>query len=641
MASLMVTVHRPNEISLFGTRYPIIGSVEPIRVDPFPEKQVTGDISKEDSTIDSTWIFVGNQTGGIGVLEMLEQKDSDRCWFSTCWIQSNGHLLLPALVTSTTNPTTDSSPNATIEYNNLQYCAFGTALHRWSEGANSWGSSLGSLVATPTDIIVHKNKLYLATDSDFNRYDGTTLTTGVALSGSVKASRYFVEWDEKLFRIANDGTFEWTIDEGVTWPASAVSDLPEGSFNGLHIGRNAGDDFVIYLGTTFGTLALDFDGNKWVQTELTWPQHEYAGAGSTRFQDASYIPSGMHINKYRAVEGRVTNIGLDRNDGVPEANRGNTIALLSGHREMYNLIDASSPDAQELMSGGSASPGMSVYGNIQIYDNVGASLVARYIQQDQLNDDKRDGAWSIIYAAETSGLPAKCMSVSTADGQYRLWFGIEDAMKYVDLQRDISNPTQIDGFRFDNVRGGEHLTARFDADKATAGKLARRVRCYVTDTSTTEYVKIYYRVNDYTSWTLMTNSSFTDGQIDSDGEHLFSFSNDAGTEFDAIQFKVELYSGLSSRSPDMRWARLEYLKQRDPVFGFGVRVDCVKNYRHSTGKSRRAAILNALDTGTLGEAAWMDAGTTETHRVRVEQYKGAEVGGKKSHGLYDLVLIAP
>ena len=91
----------------------------------------------------------------------------------------------------------------------------------------------------------------------------------------------------------------------------------------------------------------------------------------------------------------------------------------------------------------------------------------------------------------------------------------------------------------------------------------------------------------------------------------------------------------------MRWARLEYLKQRDPVFGFGVRVDCVKNYRHSTGKSRRAAILNALDTGTLGEAAWMDAGTTETHRVRVEQYKGAEVGGKKSHGLYDLVLIAP
>ena len=76
MADLVVTVHRLNEISLFGTRYPIVGSVDSIRIDPFPEKQVTGDISKEDSAIDSTWIFVGNQTGGIGlvlIVKFLEQ----------------------------------------------------------------------------------------------------------------------------------------------------------------------------------------------------------------------------------------------------------------------------------------------------------------------------------------------------------------------------------------------------------------------------------------------------------------------------------------------------------------------------------------------------------------------------------------
>ena len=77
------------------------------------------------------------------------------------------------------------------------------------------------------------------------------------------------------------------------------------------------------------------------------------------------------------------------------------------------------------------------------------------------------------------------------------------------------------------------------------------------------------------------------------------------------------------------------------MFGFSVTIDCIKNYRHTTGKSRRTAILAALETGTLGEAAWMDAGSTETHRVRVDQYKGTEAGGRKSHGLYDLVLIAP
>jgi hypothetical protein len=640
MADLVVTVHRLNEISLFGTRYPIVGSVDSIRIDPFPEKQVTGDISKEDSAIDSTWIFVGNQTGGIGVLEMLEEKDADRCWFSDCWIQTNGHLLLGALVTSTTNPSS-AEPAVTIEYNNLQYCAFGSALYSWSEGAQTWGSSLGSLVSTPTDVIVHKNKMYLACGSDFNRYDGSTLTTGAALASPAKESRYFVEWDDKLFTIANDGTLRWTIDEGVTWITSATSDLPSGSFNGLHVGRNAADDFVIYLGTTFGTLALDFDGNKWVQTELTWPQHEYAGQGSIPFEDASYITAGMTTRKYRAVEGRSPNVGLDRNDGLPEANRGNTISLRAGHREMYNLVDATSPETQDLFPAGGSSPGSGVYGDVQIYDSTGASIVARYINQEPLNDPQRDGAWSVVYAAANAGLPARCMSVSTADGNYRLWFGIEETMKYVDLQRDLRNPTEIDGFKFDNVRGGEHLTPRFDADKATAGKLARRVRVSVTDTSTTEYIKMYYRIDAYTAWTNMTNSTFADGQIDTDGEHEFSFSSDAGTEFDAIQFKVELYSGNSSRSPDMRWARLEYLKQRDPVFGFSVTIDCIKSYRHTTGKSRRTAILAALETGTLGEAAWMDAGSTETHRVRVDQYKGTEAGGRKSHGLYDLVLIAP
>jgi hypothetical protein len=633
----MVTVHRPNEISLFGTRYPMIGTVKSVRIPDFAEKQVTGDISKEDSVVDSTWVFVGNQTGGIGVLEMLEKKDTDRCFFSTCWIQTNGHLLLGALVTSTTNPTSDSEPEVTIEYVNAQYCAFGTALHQWSEGSESWGTSIGALVQVPTDVILHKNKIYFASGTDFNRYDGSTLTTGATLAGSAKAARFFVEWDDKLFRLANDGIFEWTHDEGATWYASATTDLPTASFTGLFVGENAAGDLIIYMNTQFGTFGLDFDGNKWLATQLTWPQHEFGGQGSTQFEDATYIPSGMKINKYRPGDRRVIDVGLDRDDGTPEAQRGNTIALVPGHRELYNLVDATSAATQNLFPG---SQGFTS-GDVQIYDNVGASLVARYRRVPPLNDPNRDGAWSVIYTADTAGLPAKCMAVSTSDGFYRLWFGIEETMKYISLQRDINNPLEIDGFLFDAARGGEHLTSRFDADKATTSKTARRVRGRVENCTTTEYVIIYYRINADTTWTKMTSDTYTDGQVDANGEFSMDFEDEAGAEFDSIQFKVELYSGSNTLSPDLRYARLEYLKQRDPVYGYRVRVDAQRNYRNSTGKSRRAALKTANLTKTLGQFAFMNAGESETFRVRVQEYEGVEIGGRYSQGVYDLLLLAP
>ncbi|MCH8970360.1 MAG: hypothetical protein IIA66_14735, partial [Planctomycetes bacterium] len=133
-------------------------------------------------------------------------------------------------------------------------------------------------------------------------------------AATAHSSRYFAEWDDKLFTLDNDGQLSYTFDEGVTWENNAKSDLPAGSFNGLWVGRNADDRFVINMATSVGAFALDFDRAVWVRTEMTWPQHEFGGQGAIAFEDASYVPTGLRLQKHRPGDPEVKNVGLDRDD---------------------------------------------------------------------------------------------------------------------------------------------------------------------------------------------------------------------------------------------------------------------------------------------------------------------------------------
>jgi hypothetical protein len=154
----MVSVHRKNEISLFGTFFKIVGPVEPVLASQFAQKQVIGDYTKESELIASSWI-TSDQREGIGIKDMEEVRDANRAWFSTAWLNTKGHRTLPRLVTATTNPT-GSDPLILIEFNNVMYCAFGTAVYTWTEGTSTWTTASHTLPANPTDAIVYKNKLY-------------------------------------------------------------------------------------------------------------------------------------------------------------------------------------------------------------------------------------------------------------------------------------------------------------------------------------------------------------------------------------------------------------------------------------------------------------------------------------------------
>ena len=621
----MSSVFRTREISLFNVFYPIIGSVSPTLVSTWPQKLITGDYNKDSESIQSSWI-ISDQRGGIGIKDGEEVKDANRCWWSTCELGYKGHLVLPALATDLGNPT-GADAAVIIEYANEQYVAFGTSVRKWNEGTAAFGSSLVTLAGTPTDGLVHKSKLYFAMGTDFERFDGTTWTDGATLSAAAKAARYLVEWDGKLFALDNTGQLRYSSDEGVTWTNSALGTLPAGYYTSLFVYRDVAGDVVVYMGTKEGLYALDFTNSKWIETELALPFHDYNGKGAQWWRDAAYVPSGLAVYKYVTSNPAVVSLtGPDRDYGLPSTYRGSIIKLLRGHNALYAFVDATSELTRDQYLCGDDE-----YGDLVFYDNEGYSAILRWDEQ----------GWGVVYLSGAATTPLTAGAVSTADDIYRLWFGLDSKVFYIPLQVSIQNPLEIADYVF--AASAEHISPWFDADNAVIDKLATLVTAYAKETSATEYIKISYGLNyDDNTWTLLTSDTFTDGQIDSDGEAEFTLASLAGVAFKSIRFKVELARGSTTTvSPDLRWLRLSYIKLLTPKWGFSVRVDCSRNYRFKTAKSLLSSLKTALETQTLGAFQFKDGNGSETHYCRIATMNGVEVGGKKSEGVFDVQLIAP
>jgi hypothetical protein len=626
----MANVFRKGEVSLNGTFYPYEGKIQKFNAADFEERQVFGDYTKDDQEIASVYIPISDQRGGLGVYDAKEQEHADRFLWSTAETGIDGHLLLPPLVTSTTNPTT-ADPGVGCEYNNELYWAFGAAAYKWAEGSSTWGSSLVTLNATPTFCIVHKSKLYFASDIDFDRFDGTSWTDGAAL-GSAQPSRYFVEWDGKLFSLDNTGQLDYTIDEGVTWITSAKSNLADGSFNSLFVYRNAAGAFTIHLGTKVGMFALDFDTATWIETDLEMPFHDFACLGANRWYGSAYIPNGGAI--IRATAGmplELTPVGPDQDYGLLSRYRGNIIKVIPGQSHLFALIDATSALAQDVW----LASFQHSYGNVTIQDNVGFSAL---LKSDSLASDQV-GRWSVVYLSGSAALAAKDAVIATADGKYRLWFAMDNKVYWTALKLTKTNPLEDSDHEFG--LSSEHITSWFDADNAVSSKLAARIVGYVTAASSTEYIKVSYGTDyDDDTWTLLTNTSFSDGQIDSSGEAEFTLASGEGVQFRAIRFKVEHARGTASTkvSPDLHWLRLEYVKQLEPRYGFGIRLNCTRNYRLVKASTLLANLETAESTKTLMNFQPND---TDSHNVRILPLRRFEKGARKREGIFDAMLVAP
>lgn len=105
-------VIKDNEVFLGSNHYKIVGAIRPNYFSAFPQKLITGDYDYANQQLLSAWI-TNDQRGGIGIEEMDESVDTDRCWFSELILGYRRHLTLPRLGTAITSPTASRVPTIT------------------------------------------------------------------------------------------------------------------------------------------------------------------------------------------------------------------------------------------------------------------------------------------------------------------------------------------------------------------------------------------------------------------------------------------------------------------------------------------------------------------------------------------------
>ena len=636
-------VESPNEISLTGGYYPIARPVQSVLSSIYPAKVVIGDTTK-DSQARTSVIAWSDWRGGIGVNRMETGGDVNRAWWSTCQLRYKNHLILPGLdndakANKTSTSLTDPSIGAIGELASEIYVAWNGStsedakIYKYNNASDVWGSALATPSDQVTDTVTWRTLAgetflvfahYDSSGSGYTRFDGTTWTEDTT------DSQYVAAWDDRLWGISYTGQLWYSIVAG-TEVNDAKLPLPAGSVTGLFVARDAGGEPILYASTKKGLFAHDSANSKFIQTELTIPNHPHAGKGTIRWRDSIYMPAGLGVYKYiNQAGGAVLAVtGPDRDDGVPTNQRGTIKFMTGSHNELFAGLDAST--APNITSGDSIPyQWQSHHGSMVIDDDTGYSTILGY----------DDMGWETKWTASSAGRSLQALTVSDAYDEYRMWWGFNGEIKFMKIPSDIINPSFVSDFEF--AASGTHETPWFNAGQAEVDKLALKLRVEVQDASSTETVAVEYATDYAESYTSL-------GTITSDGITSYTFGSSAGTAFRAIKFKLSLARttntgtvNYTKKTPDVVSTTLEWRKKLPSKWGHQVQVDINKEYKGKSPKDLRAALLSAIESTTLVEFTFRDdSGGTRNYYVDVASATGMEYTGTDERGISTINLVEP
>ena len=636
-------VEASNEISLNGVYYPIARPVQSVLSSIYPAKVVIGDTTK-DSQARTSVIAWSDWRGGIGVNRMETGGDVNRAWWSTCQLRYKNHLILPGLdndakANKTSTSLTDPSIGAIGELSSEIYVAWNGStseaakIYKYNNASDVWGSALATPSDQVTDTVTWRTLAgetflifahYDANGSGYTRFDGSTWTEDAT------DSQYVAAWDDRLWGISYAGQLWYSIVAG-TEVNDAKLPLPAGSVTGLFVARDAGGEPILYAATKKGLFAHDAANSKFIQTELTIPNHPHAGKGTIRWRDSIYMPAGLGVYKYiNQAGGAVLAVtGPDRDDGVPTNQRGTIKFMTGSHNELFAGLDAST--APNITSGDSIPyQWQSHHGSMVIDDDTGYSTILGY----------DDMGWETKWTASSAGRSLQSLTVSDAYDEYRMWWGFNGEIKFMKIPSDIINPSFVSDFEF--AASGVHETPWFNAGQAEVDKLALKLRVEVQDASSTETVAVEYATDYAESYTSL-------GTITSDGITSYTFGSSAGTAFRAIKFKLSLARttntgtvNYTKLTPDVVSTTLEWRKKLPSKWGHQVQVDINKEYKGKSPKDLRAALLSAIESTTLVEFTFRDdSGGTRNYHVDVASATGMEYTGTDERGISTISLVEP
>ena len=647
-----------NEIYLDGVYYPTTRPIRSTLASIYPAKVVIGDTTK-DSQLRTSIIVWSDHRGGIGINRMEGAGGVNRAWFSTSQLRYKNHLVLPGLATETTTPT-HSIDGATIGAINTladEVYAFwnGSAsvspiLYKYNNNTGSWGSALTqSAVDQVTDSVVYaapSGTTYLV----FAHYDANGSGITYSADGSTwktdanQGARFLTVWDERLWAITNAGRL-WYIAGNLDTDSSVDNDevldaqlpVPSGSITKLFVARNAMGIPIIYAATTHGLFAHNADNARWEDTQMDFPVHPDNGKGTVRWRDSVYYPSGNGIYKY--INGNnsavITIVGPDKDDGLPAGYRGAIRHMAGSHNELLVGIDASAAPST-ISSTSFPYQWISHHGARTMSPDSGNSSILGYNEM----------GWEVKWASETGGKGFDAMHVSDAYSEYRVWWGHNDIIHFMDLPKDIINPSEVSEFAY--AETSTHETPWFNAGQSEVDKLALNLRIEAQDLTTNEKVKVQY-ATDYaeTYTTAVTLDSSTMGAAS--GTYTYTFGSNLGAGFRAIKFKLTLYrdtattTGLEKfNTPDVVSLTLEYRKKLAAKWGHTIDIDINNEYKGNDPKGMRAALISAIESTLLVEFTFRDdSGGTRNYYVDVVSAQGMEFTGHDERGSTTIQVVEP
>ena len=676
-------VETTNEISLGGVYYPIVRPVQSVLASIYPSKVVIGDTSKDSQTRTSV-IAWSDWRGGIGIDRMEEGRDVNRAWWSDCQLRYKNHLILGNLANQTEsiahglakagagtgiaainefgdkiyavwNGTNGESPKLYVYNNTSDYWWDGRTEDQAIGVHASDSFGVPDQVTDSLNFVKNDNTNYLVLahyDSNGTGYSYATVpsydgSNNAAWTNDTADTKYLAQWDDRLWGISHSGQLWYAFTPG-TETNDAQLPLPAGYVTGLFVARDAGGEPILYAATKKGLWAHDAANARFVKTEVEFPFHPHAGKGAERWRDSIYFPSGLGL--YRYVNGAnaavLTVTGPDRDDGLPESNRG-TIMLTAGtHNELLVGVDATtapnitSADSVPYQWQTGAGSGIGGHGSMVIDAGTGYSSILGY----------NELGWEAKWVADTAGRRIDAMHVSNAysdvNENYRAWFGFNDNVYYMKLPVDIINPSRVSEFEY--AESGTHETPWFNAGQSEVDKLALKLKVETQDCSSTETVIVQYATDYSESYSSLTDASGA-STITSDGITTYAFGSSAGTEFRAIKFKLTLArttttstANYKKKTPDVVSMTLEWRKKLPAKWGHQVQLDLNKEYKGKTPKELRTALVTAIESKTLNEFTFRDdSGGTRNYYVDVVSATGLEYTGHDERGISTVNLVEP
>jgi hypothetical protein len=584
-------------VSLAGYAMKLASGVNESIVNIHSRPITQGDPGPHDHPTNSTWIQ-SDWTGGGQVHIGHPDVVTGRFDFATSETAPAKTITLPPLPDEWADPALTGNDCIGLGvYDNKEWAAWGADIRSFNHGTDAWDDMGTNLTGSPVKkgcVFVPKTGALAGVDlfciplgSSFDYVNGTT-RTNVA-----KSAADLIVYDNKLFRVGTDGSFEYTTDLSA-W--SGVTYVSDGSTpRGLQIYLTVGGEPTVYVITSAGVWVWDSISNTLLESQLQYPRHPDQGKGSSVWRGELWTSVADGAHRYN--RSTISPQGLDSEQGLPDQYRGVIVDMEPSYNNLYALLSGIAEETEQ--------PTDETYFHTGDDYMTGASSQAASLLM------KWNGfGWH--YVADMYGSAPTTVFVSDAQDDYAVWWAADKKMYRVPLTRTYTNLKTNETIPVKTSSWFESAWYNYGWEGQT--KVLKSFDIFVESASATEYVDVFYKLDndDDSAWLTM-------GRIESPGEHSFFFNlapgatlgsedpNDyIGLACESVKFRFELHRGDNVYAkPIIKWFAAIARKMLRPSRTFRVVMNLSRTHDYPV-QVLREALLDAVTTPGATEFVYMN-----------------------------------